>query len=374
MSKNSSLLAVSIAAALTLSSGPADAKGGFLGKVVKTVLVEPTVKLGTVLTDATESTVKEVGRGVNTVGVETERGVKNVGEGLEVAAKASIELTETGIDATVSSVQALAKGDLETATRSVTVDRWETVEDIAADAAMESSAIRLVGQVAATAYGGPAGGAAFSGWYGYHASGGDWNAAAKGAAVTLAAAGVTQGVQLIPGESGLTASTAARVAASGAGSVGVATLAGGDADARRNAFWMGAATVAAAETYRSVADIDMSGKVASEGPIAKDPNASMKTYSPDASHVGFEVPELVGPDDGFLNHARYLVVQENGPVMQGIAKVPGMNRMAYFHDQWMRETSVTTTGWIPATIPPAMVVSYMATGAPLAQNLQDTAE
>lgn len=379
MLKNLSTLTVSIAAALMVASPSAEA--GLLKKVWKEATrpvnqavaeVDRTAgRVGKELERAGERVAKEVERSAEKVADETVRGVDNIVEGVKVAAEASFQLAEAGLEANVSAIRALAKADIEQAARAVTVDHWRAAEDIGSAAVMESSALRLVGQVAATAYGGPAGGSAFAGWYGYHASGGEWDAAAKSAAVTLAASGVSYGVEFIPGDPGMTLAGASRVAASGAGAAGVTALAGGDADAIRKGFWMGAATAAAAETYRGTTGIEMSGEVATEGPIAKDPNTPITDYSPNASHVGTEVPVLGAPREGFMQQASYFLAQEQGPVMQVVAKVPGMNRMAFFHDTWMQSTSVTVDGWVQATIPPAMLVSYMATGTPLAHHLQD---
>lgn len=419
MFKNVSFLTVAIAASLMLVAPPADAgfrrfvkkhiaapvKDGLksAGDTVERVAKESERKVkkvghetdnvvkdaGQIVVAATEASLKPLERPLNEIdrtvdrvakegeratekiAHETENGVKNVGEGIEVAAEASLKLAEAGINAQASAVRALAKGNLEEASRAVTVDHWRAADDIAAEAAIESSALRMVGQVAATAYGGPAGGSAFAGWYGYHASGGDWDAAAKGAAVTLAASAVASGVDMIPGDPGMTAGGVRRVVASGAGAAGVVAAAGGDADAIRDGFWMAAATSAAGETYRGTTGIEMSGEVASEGPIAKDPSTPIPQYDPNVSHVGLDKPTLGTPGDGFGNKVSYYFAQEQGPAMQAVAKVPGMNRMAYFHDTWMQNTSVTAPGWVQATIPPAMVLSYMATGVPLAQEVQD---
>lgn len=362
MSKNVSLLTAAITATLMLASHSAQAG---IKKSLK--------KLGGEIARPVQQATKEVDRATGKLVHEVKNGVENVGEGIEAAGKASLKLAEAGVKAQVSAVQSLAKGDIEDASRAITVDHWRTAETIAAEAAIESSAIRLVGQVGASAYGGPAGGAVFAGWYGYHASEGDWNTAVKGAALTFAGSALTSATGTIPGDSGMTVGGATRVVASGAGSAGLVAIAGGDADAIRNGFVMGAATTIAVESYRTTTGIEMTGEVASEGPIAKDPNTPITQYDPNANHVGLEVQVLGGPGEAFGDQVSYYLAQEQGPTMQAVAKVPGMNRMAYFHDTWMQDTAVHVPGWVQGTIPPAMVLSYMATGVPLAQRMQDEA-
>ena len=382
MSKQLSLLTFSIAAGLMLAAPSADA--GMLKKFIKEVS-RPITQTAKEIDRGAKRVAKEVDRTVEritedaernfeNIAKETKRGVDNIGEGIAVAGEASFKLAEAGLEAQVSAVRSLAKGDLEDAAQAVSVDLLRAADDIAADAVVESSALRLVGQVAASAYGGPAGASAFAGWYGYHASGGDWDAAAKGAAITLVSSGVSYGVEMIPGDAGMTISGAARVVSSGVGSAGVVALAGGDAEAVRNGFLMGSVTAAASETYRSTTGIKMSGEVATEGPMGKDPAVPITRLNPNVSHVGLDVPKLGIPGEGILNKASYYLAQEQSPLMQGVAKVPGMNRMAYFHDRWMQTTTVSVAGWVQATIPPAMAISYVATGVPLAQHIQDDTE
>lgn len=382
MSRNTSLLTFSIAASLMLINHTAEA--GFVKKLI-TEATRPAKSVAKEVGRATEKVVKESERTAEKVvkesertakkiGDETERGLENIGEGVEVAAKSTVKLAEADVGSISTGVELLAHGDIEGAVRAVSIDHLQAVEDIAAEATIESSAINLVGQVAATAYGGPFGPAVYSSWQTYHASGGNWQAAAKGGLVTLASSGVTDGAGMIPGDAGMSTGAVMRVATSGAGSAGVAALAGGDEKAIRDGFLMGAMTTAMAETYRATTGIDMSGKVATEGAVAKDPKVPITNYDPNASHVGLEVPVLGLERKGFLSTTVYLLAEEQGPLMQGVAKIPGMNRMAYFHDTWMRNTSITTPGWVQVSILPAMAVSYMATGVPLAQQLQDDTE
>jgi len=394
MFKNTvSILSLAISAGLLLASPNADARSlkkmvkdvgrsaakvvpvvtKPLEKLVEEVVIRPTEQAVAELDRTGERVAKEFDRTAEKVGDEASRGIDNVVEGIEVASKASLDLSLAYVDAQVDAISALSKGEVEAAVRAVTVDHARAAEDIAAAAVIESSALRLVGQVAATAYSGPGGAAAFSGWYGYHASGGDWDAAAKGAAISGAASSVGYGVASIPGDAGLTLSSGIRVAAQGAGSSVVVAAAGGDSEAIRDGFWMGVATGASSETYQATVGIPMSGEVASEGPIAKSDGTPITDYSPNASHVGLDVKSLTDQPQGILGSSKHVFAQENGPAMQAVGKVPGMNRMAYFHDQWMLDTSnlAKLPLYTQLTIPVAMVISYTATGVPLAQKMQD---
>jgi hypothetical protein len=372
-------LATSVTACLLLLGAPCDLYARGLDKIVKDVVRAPVRLVDSGLKEAergVESVAadldrtadrvgKDLERTVDKIGEEAERGLENVAEGVAVTADALVEAAEAGIESSRKGLKELAKGDLGQALETLTLDHLRVVEGIVADAAIESSALRLVGQVAASAYGGPKGGAAFSAWYGYHASNGDWDVALTSAAVSYATSSLASVVAEIPGDPGVTWSTAGRAVASGAGASLIAGLAGGDAEARQNAFWLGAAASIASDAYRAVAETDMSGKSPTDGPVPKD-GAAITGMEQSASHAGFEVKSVDWGNRGL----RWFFLQENGPVMQAVGAVPGVNGGAYFHDAWMQNTVVPGTAWVVATVAPAMVLAFTATGAPLSHFLQ----
>jgi hypothetical protein len=58
--------------------------------------------------------------------------------------------------------------------------------------------------------------------------------------------------------------------------------------------------------------------------------------------------------------------------MNAVAKVPGVNAMSIFHDEWVISWNMTGPA-VQATILPAVVLTFMGTEAPLQNLIQDTA-
>ena len=60
-------------------------------------------------------------------------------------------------------------------------------------------------------------------------------------------------------------------------------------------------------------------------------------------------------ENGIQQFSHHPAMYETSPLMQSIAKVPGMNYMSAFHDTWMKGV---TTSWVQWSIPPAMFATY----------------
>jgi hypothetical protein len=103
---------------------------------------------------AVEKGVQDVGTAGQTIGRFVERQIKGVGETLSDADK---RIREGKV---VDAIWHMGTDPLK-----------HTEEKNAAKAAQESNILRTVGQVAATAYGGPGGAAAYAAWYAYRATG-----------------------------------------------------------------------------------------------------------------------------------------------------------------------------------------------------------
>ena len=70
-------------------------------------------------------------------------------------------------------------------------------------------------------------------------------------------------------------------------------------------------------------------------------------------------------------------IGERSAGMTAISKIPGMNAMSVFHDQWCvswKFDQVPIAGSVAtvATIPPAVVLTYIGAGSPFYEKLQET--
>lgn len=104
---------------------------------------------------------------------------------------------------------------------------------------------------------------------------------------------------------------------------------------------------------------DANGKVVFDS--KGQPVVDMTKIDPRVPHVG----NMGGAAEPHWN-------EERSALMTSVSKVPGMNAMALFHDQWMIkwDPGTLTTA---ATIIPAIVLTYTGTGAPYYDHLQKTA-
>lgn len=309
---------------------------------------------------------KELDRAQDNVDREVKNGVESVVETVKVAGELAVDhsklLGETGD----SIWKAVEKGDVEAWVRAGTVDLWRGTEDLTADAMQESSGLRLVGQIGAEVVAPGVGGAAFAGWYGYHASGGDWGVALQSTAVTAATSWAKGHVTGIDGNHAT--DVAIRTTASGGVAAGATLIMGGDEKDARNAFLLGAGSQLASEWIASTTkrdQVDMSPP--KEGPTIKPVDADIRAFSPQLSHIGLSVTDARNYGGVFD------ITSEFSPWMQGLGYVPGMNGMAYFHDIWMQETGDLFKGWKQVTIAPAMAATYLGSGVPTQQAVADQA-
>ena len=283
-------------------------------------------------------------------------------------------------------------------------DPIRNTENSAAIAAQESSLLAAVGSVAASAYGGPGGAAAYSAWLTYKATG-SLDAAIRVGVITAATAYANAKVAEIPNTEANYLIKRAAISGAIAGA-GVAA-AGGDDQAMLDAVMMSAGMVVVQDQYQKITEHPLDDKnlrhsqgpaycinvtsAVMQGPTTPNCVPIEDIYVRDAQgRIQFEdsagtVPKLNDPkrlmamldakrphvglmsepgDTGVKN----LLAGETGPVMTAVSKVPGMNAMAVLHDQVMVNadfSGVTGTVINVTTIPPAMVVTYVGAGGPV---------
>lgn len=272
----------------------------------------------------------------------------------------------------------LSEGKLIDAVWGTMVDPLRVSEQSAADAVMESSLLNTIAASAAAVYGGPGGAAAYSAWYAYKATGNLEVALRAGAMAwaTSTAGAATKGID------GNTFDAAAKRTLASAAIGGAAIAAsGGSQEQVVAAFGKGAVVGAAREAYKGFTKQDLDGKPASKGAILKldtdgnvnpevkamyqttnleNGNLDITSLPKDISHVGIATA-TVSTD--------YWGTTETSGVMQDLGKLPYMNDMAYFHDQWMAVSNMQGLA-VQLTILPAIAFTGMGTEG--AQNTPAT--
>lgn len=252
----------------------------------------------------------------------------------------------------------------------------------AALAVQESAYLNTVAQVAATAYGGPQGAAAYAAWLTFNQTG-DADLALRAGVLTYATSLAFKSAGTI--DSSELAKKAAVTAAIGGLAVAAA---GGNEAAIKEGFLRAGAMVVIQDGYQRYAGSEIDGRSSkgeaycmsaeneacsppkeayirdAKGEIVRDsqgqPVIDMKKIDPRIPHVG-KWSEASGVKWD----------QERSTFMTSVSRVPGMNAMALFHDQWSVSWDMGPTSNV-ATIIPAVVLTYTGTGAPYYDLLQRT--
>lgn len=266
----------------------------------------------------------------------------------------------------------------------------QSTEKNSGQALLESSVLRTVGQVAATSYGGPGGAAAYAAWLTYRETG-DPSLAIRIGVIAGATNMAMSAAGSMPSDSAYElAKKAAVVGAIGGTAVAAA---GGNEAAVKEAFLKAGAMVVIQDTFKSMTKHDLDGK-ASEGepycvslgiansaaPPSCAPPKEAYVRKPDGS-LDLDSKGVPKIDMSKVDPARAAVGiksadsafgTENSASMKLISKVPGMQGMAVFHDQWAMKWNMDafTT---PTTIVPAVVLTYWGLGAPYSELLRKTA-
>lgn len=333
-----------------------------------------------------------LGKAIKDTHAEGKRTVENLEDAADATAK-FVERQINGLDNSLSDAEKrLREGKVVDALWQFATDSIENTDENAAKLAQESKYIRAVGQVAAGAYGGPGGSAAYAAWLTYKQTG-DADLAIKAGMITGATSLANGTITQMPSDELATKAITA-------GAIGGAAVAasGGDNQAVLEGFLMAGGMVVVQDGYKKITGhkLDEDSLKHSEGPayclkvtaaafsaepghecipredifkrgergeilyadtdktipLYKDKSRLMADLDPRRPHVGL----MAEPGEAG-------VFQETGKLLRKASKIPGMNAMAVFHDQWAINwdmNAVTTA----ATIPPAIVLTYIGTGGP----------
>ena len=264
------------------------------------------------------------------------------------------------------------EGKLVDAVWHAMTDPLKHTEAAAAEAVMESSLLNNLAAAGATVYGGPGGAAAYAAWVTYKTTG-NLEAALKAGAIAWA---TSKGLKLIDGMPSETFTDSAKRTLAAASIGGAAVAASGGTDEQvLAAFGRGAILATAREVYRGKVGKDIEGQPAKEqavakldadgrprvgglwGPLKDSDGNLIRDSSGNAqidiaqmpreiSHVGIATSEA---------NLGYWGAYETNGVMQDLGKLPYMNDMAYFHDQWMA-TAQAEGVVVQVTILPAIAL------------------
>lgn len=336
-----------------------------------------------------EKAAQDTGKTIEKAGQDTGAEIGRAGKNLEEAAQAIgkyIERTAQGTGRTLSSAEKrVREGKVVDAIWHLSTDQLKETEANAAKATQESSLIRTVGQVAASAYGGPGGAAAYASWYTFRETG-DADLALRVGIITGATSAAFSAAGKMPSE---TANELARKAAVTGAIGGLAVAAsGGDQAAIREGFLLAGGMVLVQDGYRRVAGSELDARssqgeaycMSSVGEDCSPPGSSyirdkdgniqydssgkplvdIRKTDPRRPHVG----NWSTKSEANWNH-------ERGKFMTSVSRIPGMNAMSVFHDQWAVSWDMNTLTSV-GTIAPAVVLTYTGTGTQYFELLRRT--
>ncbi|MBZ9763377.1 hypothetical protein LB553_21185 [Mesorhizobium sp. CA8] len=281
----------------------------------------------------------------------------------------------------------LKEGKIVDAIWEFEIDPIRNTEHNAAAAAQESVILATVGQVAASAYGGPAGAAAYAAWLTYRRTG-NADLALRAGIITGITSEAFTAVGHMPSITN-TQIAEKTVAAGAVGGLAVAAM-GGDHRAVRDSVLLAAGMVlvqtgyerrtghpiegkasegeayckSTLNAYCSAADsyvTDENGNVVLDEYGNPKTNVNMRALDPRRPHVGTWSTE---DDTGWIGTG------ERTQFMTGVSRVPGMNAMAYLHDIFVDDEGLSPL-LSKATIIPATLLTYLGTGAPYFNRLME---
>ena len=335
---------------------------------------------------------EKAGQDVGNTGVKAHRDVwwnvdkagKDAINALEVTAKMVQWQAEGAVSSISEAEKRIREGKLLDAAWHLAVAPTEIQEEALSRAVIANNHLRMVGGVAASTYGGPGGAAAYATWITYRQTGN-----AELAIRTGMIAGTASAAMGAITEMPTDAVVAKTVLAGSVGGLAVAAS-GGDDGAILEAFVKGGSMIVAQEIFLSETGHKLDPKSAELEPMCVgSPGAScapgMNAYVKDPqgditingekysiNTKGFTAAEAARPHVGLGAKQSDLYswgATEASKPMLAVSQIPGMNAMSLFHDQWAVSWHMPP-GVLQATIPPAIVLTYVGTAGPVLDDIQ----
>ena len=303
-----------------------------------------------------------------------------------------------GVGQTLSDAEKrVRQGKFADAIWHLTIDPLKHTEGNAARMVQENSILRTIGQVAATAYGGAGGAAAYASWYTYRTTNNPELALRVGMITGATCAAMDQVGKMPNGpidpatHHEIFSPTAVTKKTLVAGSIGGLAVAasGGDEKALRDGFLYSGGTILVQGYYETTTWHKIDAKASNEEAFAMDaapgePGAPPREayYNDDGTPYldknGRQIPDVRKLPARVARVGRWSkadnvgITSERSLPMTAISKIPAMNAMALLHDQWAvyYDMNVLTS---VGTIPVATVITYIGTGTQMYDLIQKTA-
>jgi hypothetical protein len=322
-------------------------------------------------------TIGDINNNVQKAGSDTVAEVGRFGRGVETAGASLVKFAQSNVEGSIDSFataeRRVREGKVVDALWHQALDPIQVAEKSAGEAVLESEYLRTVGQVAASVYGGgPQGAAAYAAWLTYRQTG-DPSLALRVGILTGASSAAFGKAQNIDG-------LAKKAIVTGAIGGAAVAAAGGNEQAVQEAFLRAGAMVVVQDGLKSYTKHALSPDGSKNEAYCISPESTNCTPLPAKAVAGTdqngnfivdmkEVDPSV-PAVGLKDHTA--LFQESNPVMTAVSRIPGMQSMAIFHDTWAMDWNMGALA-TPATIMPAIVITYVGYGAPFYEHLRTTA-
>jgi hypothetical protein len=335
-------------------------------------------------------------KAIDDSGRSIDKGARDVIDAGVVAVEFTKKQMEGHVTAITDAQRRLREGKVVDAVWHYAIHDVHDADKNGAQAVQESVILRTVAQVAASAYGGPAGAAAFAAWYTFHQTGDAALALKMGIIAGASAAGFQAAGALPTNTAGQLVQKAIVTGAIGGAAVAAA---GGGQEAVRDGFLLSGGMVVVQYGYQKVTThpLDQEALKASKGEAycmatldaPCSPPQEAVEHGPDGKPLyedrdGIRVPKVdVTKTDPLRPHVGKWSTADGEPPLVGersagmtaVSKIPGMNAMSVFHDQlcvsWKFDQTPLGGAATVATIPPAVVLTYVGAGSPYYEKLQE---
>ena len=358
--------------------------GNLAGNVtatVNTAVADTTTATNTALRDtrlAAEKAITDTANVIEKAGQDTWKETRRGGTNVEEAGQAIghyVEASVKGLGQSVTEAeQRVREGKFIDAFWHLSLAPMTVQEDASAQAFLSSSLLRNAGQLAAGVYGTPYGAAAFAAWLTMKQTG-NLELAIRVGVLTGASSAAFAAAGKMP--SGTLLDTVKRAAVTGAIGGAAVAAAGGDENQILQGVVKAGAMVLVQDAYKDYTKHDLDTKPPSQPALCLSilqencphPPVYASTVEADGTYT-IDMKKIPGIYQ-FVGTKDLSPIGESSVLMTSISKIPGMNAMAVFHDNWAIDWNMKYLT-IP-TIVPAIVITYIGTEAPFQEFLKETA-
>jgi hypothetical protein len=342
---------------------------------------------------------KETGKTVHNLVKESGKGVQNVANETVKVGPHVIDFGTAVINYTGNTVTSyqnvikdagkrVAEGKLADALFHVALDPLRNEEKNLFKLTQESSLAKSMGAIAASAYGGPSGAAAYAAWQTYRSSNGNVELALRAGVLAgfTYMANTELGQMKMSEEFALVKKT---ILAGSIGGLAVAASGGDDRDVL-DGFILAGGMVIIQDGYKNSTGQPLDARSATGDSYCATPNTAgcdvfkNAVYKDKDGNLQVDFSKLdrrasyVGkgymPDFNEEQLKAWMKdnwQQDKSVLMKTLAKIPGVNAMALYHDDWVLAWKMKSDAAVMGTIIPALVMTYYGTGQMLSDKITD---